>query len=271
MSEQTCLPRVLACRPEHQNKAWCDALAKSGFTPIALPLLAIYPVCEGAGKRAIQTQILDIDAYSPVIFVSQNAVSFFFDWLDQFWPELPAAWVLVGIGAATRDLLQEKVEAFGGASSVRVEGGENAMNSHDVLGLPLLRDVAHKKILICRGQGGKPLIGETLSSRGAQVSYCELYQRVLPEQAADSLATTHFFKRDALVFFSGETVQNFVAAYEQKSVIKRDVSPYDLRVVVPGERVYTLAQSLGFNCVYQSANATQSSMLATLKKAYQAK
>ena len=45
----------------------------------------------------------------------------------------------------------------------------------------LLGALAGKNIFIIRGKGGRALLGDTLSARGAQVNYVEVYKRALPE------------------------------------------------------------------------------------------
>jgi uroporphyrinogen-III synthase len=56
-------------------------------------------------------------------------------------------------------------------------------SSEALLALPELDEtvVAGSEILIVRGEGGRQLLGDTLSKRGAQVTYAEVYRRAAPE------------------------------------------------------------------------------------------
>ena len=51
-------------------------------------------------------------------------------------------------------------------------------NSEGVLALPLLKDCANKHILLLKGKGGRTMIPEQLTLRGARLSEVVLYERV---------------------------------------------------------------------------------------------
>jgi len=263
-------PRVLASRPQDQNGSWCQQLKQQGFTPVDIPMLAINPVSDATQNRTLQTCMLNIDAYSTLIFVSQNAVNYFFERFDYYWPQLLEDWCLIGVGKATQDAIQKACARFGGAKNLRILGGEHAMNSEALLTLPELQNVNEQKILLCRGVGGRARIGDTLSERGAHVTYCELYQRDVPTQAASLLKKYTFdAQADSLVFFSGETLHNFSATLAQTTNTLLANHDYaNIRVIVPSPRVYNMAQTLGFKNIYTAKNATADAMLDTLKQSY---
>src|SRR5262249_5931396 len=80
---------------------------------------------------------------------------------------------LAAVGSGTRRALQ----ALGAR---RVLAPEDGADSEALLALPELHDVAGKRILIVRGEGGRELLAETLVARGARTEYLECYRRVLP-------------------------------------------------------------------------------------------
>ena len=51
-------------------------------------------------------------------------------------------------------------------------------DSEGLIALAALQNVARKNVLIIRGDGGRELIAEKLSDRGASVHYFESYRRV---------------------------------------------------------------------------------------------
>lgn len=255
--------RVLATRPEDQNSQWRQILQQHHFDAIDLPLLAINPISEPHKKRQLKTCMLNVDQYRTLIFVSQNAVKYFFEQFDYYWPQLIEGWRLIGVGSATEQAIKDACNKLGGAHGLHILGGKNAMNSEALLAMDALQHVSDEKILICRGVGGRTRIGETLISRKARIDYCELYQRDLPTQAASKLANIHFdTQNDCLIFFSGETLAHFVKACHTPKKYEHT------RVIVPSARVAKMATAEGFKRVKVANNATSDAMLATLLTCY---
>lgn len=116
----------------------------------------------------------DIGQYDIVIFVSRNAVDAAFRWLE----EIPANTRLAIIGEASRIALALQVADL----EQRLISSE-PYNSEALLNADELQSVAGRRILILRGQSGRNLLGDRLQARGAEVSYCEVYRRELPQPA----------------------------------------------------------------------------------------
>lgn len=245
--------RVLASRPEEQNSPWCAQLHAAGFAVLPLPLLAIEPLTGEAEQQRIKQCILDFDQYHAVVFVSQNAVEHTWRWLDRYWPQMPVGLRLYAIGEQTAACVRGHMDG-------EIAAARQAMNSEELLAHPDLQDVAGRKILICRGQGGRTTLAETLSGRGAKVSHCELYRRALPPSAATALAAETFAPdRDLLTVFSGETLDNLLLASGQAG---HNLRP--LPLLVPGDRVAAQARAAGFQTVIPARNATSKAMLDAL-------
>ncbi len=76
MSEHTGVNmRVLVTRPRKEALGWVNDLIRSGFDAVAFPLLEIAPVND---TGALQHAWHHLDDYVGVMFVSANAVDFFF-------------------------------------------------------------------------------------------------------------------------------------------------------------------------------------------------
>jgi uroporphyrinogen-III synthase len=196
--------------------------------------------------------VLDFDQFDKVIFVSQNAVQHGFNWLHDYWPQLPIGINYFAVGDKTAQALSQE-----GVSS-QVAAGQT---SEALLALPALTDVWGQKILICRGRGGLPKLGETLHQRGALVRYLELYERLMPADAEQQLKQTlpSLTARDLLVAFSGETLHNLVTLFHTcPAALWRNP------LLVPGKRVEELAYALGFSQVICAANASEQAMLDSL-------
>ena len=70
--------RVIVTRPARECLHWVEQLQRSGFEAEALPLIEIGPVDSLADVQALQRAWDTLDAYAACLFVSGNAVSYFF-------------------------------------------------------------------------------------------------------------------------------------------------------------------------------------------------
>lgn len=252
--------RVWATRPFGQNAEWCNTLQAQGFTVVDLPLMTIEPVAASGEVQAVKSLILAFDEYQKVIFVSQNAVYEAFSWLEDYWPQLPVGIEYFAVGKRTAEAVVECGSNIG--LSLDVVACHVAMNSDELLAMADFDDVSNEKVLVFRGVGGLPRLGEVLQDRGAVVRYCELYNRCLPTSVIDSAQQplNELSSRDIVVLFSGETLQNFVMVLGANGCVVRDMV-----LVVPGERVAGLARSLGFTSVVMAVNASADVMLEAVE------
>lgn len=149
-----------------------QALHQAGFSPRHCPALAIEPLpLDGAAGRLMMA----LDEYHAVIFLSTNAVALGLEALRDYWPQWPLGPHWVAVGEATAGALREQ--------AIPAENPAQGFNSEAVLALPCLRDLAEKKILVLRGEGGRDLLDRTLGDRGARVDYISLYRRVCDDSA----------------------------------------------------------------------------------------
>lgn len=255
--------RIVVTRAEPQAKSWCQSLEREGFTTVNFPVMEIVPVSDNAHKQAVKTHILELDDFSVLIFVSQNAVAHGFNWIDDYWPQFPETLSCLAVGAKTEQAVRKRLEQFGVHTESHINA-DSKMDSEALLAMPVLEDVKDKKILIFRGLGGRTKLYETLQARGAHVSHCELYERKLPLAAAAQLKQLRpHIENDIVTVFSGESLENL------HSLLQKETKNWqDLSIVVPSARVSEQAATLGFKKVTQALNATEEAMyqaLLTLK------
>ncbi len=214
---------------------------------------------EGDSQRArIKSQILELDRYAILIFVSQNAVEVACEWIDTYWPQWPVEQTCIAIGQKTAARLAQYAP--------NVVSPKGKMDSASVLALPELQNPKGKSILIFRGVGGLPTLGQTLEAQGAGVGYCELYQRIRTQVHASELsAIGAAAEARTLVVsaFSGETLMSAMAVLAEASIDLKAVT-----ALVPGVRVAELAREGGFGEILCAQNATDSAMLEALKLRY---
>ena len=272
------IKRVFVTRPAHQHVAWEEKLARHEVTMVNIPLLAIEPVAEEALKQKIKQQVLRLDEQDFVIFVSQNAVQYAFEWIEQYWPQFPVAVKMFCVGKKTEQVLRQTLEErFAIAGNVHSVDDASAMTSEALLmesGLlsPTNSDdktltsqaqLNHKKAMIFRGVGGRTTLQENLQAHGAIVEHCELYWRKLPLAAQADFESYKLQPGvDVVTVFSGETLQNLHQILQQLKL----PGWQNLTLVVPSKRVQVLANDMGFNDVLSAVNASEASMWQTLEQ-----
>ena len=249
---------ILITRPQAQAVLWADQLRKLGAVITCSPMLLIKPLNDETSKQRIRNRISDLDKYQKIIFISQNAVNFGFEWIDQYWPQLPIDQKLLAIGSTTASLLEKKLSQWGGNIGFPLQ----AMNSEALLALPALQFVQDEKILICRGQGGRTYLAESLEHRGAQVDSCELYQRCAPTEV--KVEHIQQFKNSRLkpviTVCSGETLNNLCVTLPENDLpwFKQQA------LLVPSERVAQQSEKLHFKQIISAENATHDGMIGAL-------
>ncbi|WP_086934198.1 uroporphyrinogen-III synthase [Agarilytica rhodophyticola] len=251
--------RIVVTRPQQQSQSWINKIQAAGMQHLYIPMLTISPV--GNDKtQAIKDIVMALDEYSFAIFVSQNAVAYGFDWIEEYWPQFPQDVICLSVGKKTHDAVNARLDAY---SCAAVDYGDTRMNSEELLEMDALQNVRDKKIVIFRGCGGRTKLFDMLQARGAEVQHCELYERRLPKNALAELSRNKLnAERDILTIFSGETLINI-----QKLLLTAKVPNWQLiTIVVPSERVKILAGELGFKRVETAINATEDSMWQALDK-----
>lgn len=258
--------RVIVTRPLKQAEVWCEKLRELGACTAMVPVLALQPVTEAEQVQAIKNVVLDFDLYQKAIFVSQNAVDFALQWLEDYWPQLPQGIEYFAVGETTACSLQ----TYGLKVSALTAANTGAMNSESLLQAPELQQVSGEKIVIFRGCGGRGQMADVLRARGASVTYCELYQRVIPAFAAQDMciafgADETWDMPQVIALHSGESLQHFMQVLTEINARDLDTQRIMLLpVLVPGERVAQLARDAGFTRILVAKNATDQAMSAAL-------
>jgi uroporphyrinogen-III synthase len=164
---------VLVTRPARQAASLAARIAAQGGRPIIFPAIVILPPVDSAALERAHQALPD---YQFAIFVSANAVEYGAPDARRW----PATLIALAPGPGT-------AETLAGVGIANVHVPAERFDSEGLLALPELADVRGKRIVIFRGDGGRDLLGETLSARGAQVDYVECYRRAKPRTDAGGL------------------------------------------------------------------------------------
>lgn len=236
---------ILITRPEPENTLSCQKVAQQGFHGVALPMLNIVPIVEDRQVASIRSRVFNIDEYQYVIFVSKNAAREASEWIYSCWPMLPVNIHWIGIGkGTTEELIKGNIPAI-----------TNPGHTTEAL-LEWLKPakMRHMKVLIVRGEGGRPELGNKLEQRGAQVDYLSLYERKKPVYQAQTF--TFLPDIDLIWVTSGESLINLNSYIEQYKP-----SYKSLLILTPSERVNALAKDMGWQKAVCAHGADDGSLI----------
>lgn len=194
--------RVLVTRPAHQASHLVSLIEQAGGIAIRFPTIEIVPPADPAPLLDVLERLTDFDL---AIFISRNAVEQTFGWLRARRHAWPAGLPVACVGPASRQAL-----ARAGISEVIVP--PSGFDSESLLALPAMQDVAHKRVVIFRGDGGRELLAETLKQRRAVVTYAECYRRVRP--VADVAALVNAWRTDGIDVVSVTSTEGLHNLYD---------------------------------------------------------
>lgn len=186
--------KVLLTRPRRDAEALAQRLAGrkaadgTPIEPIVFPALGIVPQTDPAALAALDAALARLESYQLVVFVSPNAIDHALARLARPWP----ATVPVGVvGPGSVAALKAHgiappaytVHAPGGLGSVTPPSTAQPDARYDSEALFATLDPAHlagARVLIVKGNGGRPWLAEQLAAVGAGVDLVEAYRREAP-------------------------------------------------------------------------------------------
>ncbi len=240
---------VLVTRPAPQGQALCEMLDLIDIPSTYQPLIQIHP---GRELHQLPDAIAQADI---VIAVSQYAVEHshaLFRNLELQWPTK----TYVAIGQKTAHSLSAATQQNVNYPSVS--------DSEHFLELTELKNIENKSVLILRGNGGRELIKLALEERGAQVSYCETYQRQSLDLHGLQLATQWKNTITTIVITSGEQLQILMELIPSEEYAWLT----QLYLVIPSLRIAQQAQAFGFAKVKVSKSASNQDIVTALQSIY---
>lgn len=233
---------VLVTRPARQAESLCELIEAHGGLALRFPVLEIQP----GGTDADRRRLANANHYHRLIFVSANAV-------EQAAPHLPENLkpTVAAVGAATARALRDI-----GIRDVLIPEGR--ADTEGLLALSAMQRVEGRRVLIVRGEGGRAMLGDTLSERGAEVDYAEIYRRAVPGAGQTSLPADWENVLGAVTVTSGEALDNLCRrlGYGRRLL--------ETPLIVVSERTAHHAHQAGFRSVHVSAGASDEALLVAL-------
>jgi uroporphyrinogen-III synthase len=225
---------IVVTRPAEQALGLVRALRDAGANPIEYPLLRIEPADT---NEVVELAKPVLSGGDMAIFVSPNAVRYGLLPLRAagLWPsglEVHA----VGQGTA-------RAIAAAGLSGVRVPS--EGFDSEALLALPELSaaSLAGRTVLLFKGEGGRPLLADTIAARGAQVISLNCYRRLPPEKPPRALLElADPGALDAIVITSSEALEYLGSSFG----VQRQEALRDTLLVATHERIADAARRAGY-------------------------
>ncbi len=224
---------VLVTRPAHQAEPLCRLIDQHGGVPIRFPVLEIVDLED---KRRLMSQIQRLNEFDMAIFISPNAVkkAIHYVGLRANWPS----------GLKIAAVGESSAKALDRAGLIVDIFPSRRFNSEALLELDAMQHVEGKRIIIFRGEGGRALLGDTLTQRGAEVEYAACYRRQKPEIDASILVNQWINDKIHLIICtSNEGLRNL---YDMVGTADRHLL-LNTSVIVVSERGADLAVQLGFS------------------------
>lgn len=235
---------VLVTRPVPSGKILCESIHVLGGTPVYFPTIELMPLEYDLNK-------IRVHSYDWIIFVSREAV----ERVSPCLRELVGKARVATIGASTAYFLQKK-------GIEKIVYPTNEWTSEGLLALPDFKKIKGQKIVIIRGEGGREIMADTLTARGAIVDHLPVYRRVVPVYAD----MNHYRllicqkKINIIVCTSGESLHNLIMILGMKNEpLLREVA-----ILVVSQRLVALAKELGFKHVFVAENASHAAVIAAL-------
>lgn len=237
---------VLVTRPTRWASSLCQLIEHAGGSARRFATIQIDEPEDTRSRDYVRSHLTE---FALAIFISPTAVEETLDYLVQF----PTNLKLAAIGSKTADSLATR--------GLHIDIEPDGHDTEALLKHPLLQAerVSGLKIVIFRGEGGRRLLGDTLQQRGAQVFYADMYRRLPPADATQ--LNTLLQQSDVITTSSNTGLQNLYDLVEDKRLLTEHT------LVVPGQRTFRLARTLGFNDIIIAENATDEACLNALEYA----
>lgn len=239
---------ILITRPSPAGEQLVQQLVQMGLSASHFPLLDFVA---GRGLATLPALLCQLREGDLLFALSQQVVNF----AHQPLRLLPRHVLAFAPGRGSALALQH-------ASGLTVSYPEQSGDSERLLALPALQQVVNKQALILRGNGGRELIANTLTARGARVRCCECYQRrYLAWQGEQQANYWQQQSVNTLVVTSGDMLHQL---FHHVPVARRGWL-LACRLVVVSNRLARLGRMWGWQEIIIADNADNDALLRILQ------
>ena len=186
------MPPLVVTRPQPEADQWVVQLHASGIDSVALPLLHIGPSTHPRARAALQQALQQLAHYQALMFVSGNAVRFFFAQLHAHGLQLSPQQRLWAPGPGTSQAL--RAAGVPAQCIDEPDAGAAQFDSEALWQVVGTQLCAGQRLLLVRGSDtdpasaaigqGRTWLTEQLQARGVQVDFAPVYERHPPIASA---------------------------------------------------------------------------------------
>lgn len=245
---------VVITRPAGEAQRLATLIREAGGEPLLYPAIEIH---DAPDRPALDAVINRLDDFDVAIFISPTAVD--------------KAMTRIAAQRALPRKLRCAAIGPGGVRALRRFGVREVIapaetgprhDSEALLASPYLQTVNGMRIVIFRGDGGRELLGETLSARGAKVESVACYRRGKPVfDPAPLLADFARGAVAAVIVTSSEGLHNFCERLGEAGQTCLRETP----VVVPHPRIAAAARERGLTRVVECASGDEALVAAVIR------
>ena len=267
--------RVIVTRPARDAAHWVDELINRGFKAQALPLIEIGPVTDPADIALLQDAWRDLHHYAACMFVSGNAVHYFFQQKMAVTKSNGLQPAINTIANKTINMLSASLRFLapgpGTAAALLAVGVPAAQvdspplqagqfDSEALWQVVSQRDWRGKRILVLSGQtsgtapqavSGRDWLSQQFLAAGAQVDRLSVYQRLAPELTDVQIQLVQSARQDSSVwlFSSSEALANLM---QQPLLVDATGDWRDARAIATHPRIAQAVRAAGWGVVQES-------------------
>lgn len=248
--------RPLIVRKQRPDDALIERLKRRGAQPLEIPVMRMGPP-DPTHQAAAEQVFQQLEDYTMAAFISPYVAELVLTELARRHLTLPSTCHCLAVGQGTAAVLREA------GYDVTAPGLD--MTSEGLLEMPGLSNLSGENIVIFRGEGGRRVMDQAFTGRGARITSCLLYRREPdPARRDDLLQAIQKNAFDAVVLHSGELLDNMAVLLPDDAM--QQVLKYPL--VVPHARVADKARALGAEQIETACNASTDSIEAALAQCY---
>ena len=243
---------ILVTRPIHQAAALAEGIRAAGGNPYLFPVLEITDIPDPTHLIEL---VHRLEQFNWAIFVSPNAVEKAMNLINKH-GEFPIDLKVAAVGKGSAAALKQH-----GIADVLIPNDQ--FDSESLLKSADLQNMTNQRVVIFRGRGGRQLLGETLSQRGATVEYAECYLRKKPSDM-DTTTLMQVWstgKIDAVIITSSEGLHNLfdIIGTVGQQLLK------NTPVFTVHARIAQIAKELGLKKIVKTTSDGDRGILESLK------